>query len=133
MPALLKFSGAVERDPEIKRWFEARPNELGAMARDWFAVMRRCGTDVRELLHDGYPTVCVDDAPFAYVGTFKAHVNVGLFHGAALPDPAGLLEGSGKFMRHAKVKPGVAVDRVALEALITAAYRDITARLRIVE
>ena len=78
-------------------------------------------------MHDGYATVCVEDAPFAYVGAFTAHVNVGFFQGAALPDSAGLLEGTGKHMRHVKVRPGLALDVSSLEALITAAYRDIVA------
>lgn len=130
MPALLRFSGAVERDPSIDRWLDAQPSELGSIARTWFTLMRQYGPDVRELMHDGYPTVCVEDAPFAYVGAFKAHVNVGFFHGAALTDPAGLLEGTGKYMRHVKVKPGLALDESSLKALIAAAYRDILARLR---
>jgi hypothetical protein len=132
MPELLTFSGAVEHDPAIDRWLEARSGELLSMASDWFKLMRGCGADVRELLHDGYPTVCVQDAPFAYVGAFRAHVNVGFFHGASLADPAGLLEGGGRHMRHVKLRPGQAVDARALEALIGAAYRDILARLKAV-
>jgi len=93
--------------------------------------MRQCGANVRELMHDGYPTVCVEDAPFGYVGVFRAHVNVGFFHGAALPDPAGLLQGTGKYMRHVKVKPDLALDELSLEAVITSAYRDILERLKI--
>jgi hypothetical protein len=127
--ALLRFSGAVERDPAIERWLDAQPSELGAIARTWFARMRRCGADVRELMHDGYATVCVQDAPFAYVGALRVHVNVGFFHGAVLPDPAALLEGTGKHMRHVKIKPGLALDGPLLEALIDAAYRDIVVRL----
>jgi hypothetical protein len=84
-------------------------------------------------MHDGYPTVCVEDAPFAYVGVFRDHVNVGFFHGTALPDPAGLLQGTGKYMRHVKVKPGVALDASSLEALIASAYRDIVERVKVVE
>ncbi len=133
MPAFLRFNGAVRRAPDVDRWLDAQPGELGAIARVWFAWMRRCGPDVRELMHDGYPTVCVKDAAFAYVGAFKAHVNVGFFHGAALPDPAGLLQGAGKSMRHVKVKPGLALDRSSLEALITSAYQDIIARLAAAE
>ncbi len=129
MPALLRFNGALERDPRIGRWFDERPGELGSIARRWFALMRGCGPDVLELLHDGCPVVCVADAPFAYVNAFKAHVNVGFFQGAALSDPAGLLEGAGKFMRHVKVKPGVVLDTPALEALIRASYLDIRAKL----
>lgn len=129
MPAILRFSGAVAREPAIDRWLDGQPNALGSIARTWFTLMRQCGPDVRELMHDGYPTVCVEDAPFAYVGAFRAHVNVGFFHGAALADPAGLLEGTGKYMRHVKVKPGRAIDGSSLEALVAAAYRDIVARL----
>jgi hypothetical protein len=133
VPELLRFSGAVERHPAIERWLDAQPSELGSVARTWFALMRRCGPDVRELMHDGYATVCVEDAPFAYVGAFRAHVNVGFFHGSALLDPAGLLEGTGKYMRHVKVRPGLALDELSLKALIAAAYRHIVARLKVAE
>lgn len=81
-------------------------------------------------MHDGCPTVCVQDAAFAYVSAFTAHVNVGFFQGASLADPAGLLEGTGKYMRHVKLRPGLAVDESSLAALITAAHLDIVARLR---
>lgn len=129
MEAFLRFSGAVEHDPRIGRWFDERPGALGAIARRWFDTMRERGPEVRELVHDGCPVVCVEDAPFAYVNAFKDHVNVGFFHGAALRDPAGLLQGSGKCMRHVKLRPGVAADAAALAALLDAAYEDIVARL----
>lgn len=103
---------------------------MGKIARHWFDVMRDCGDDVREVLHDGHPTACVDDAAFAYVDTFKAHVNLGLFCGAGIPDPKGLLEGSGKLMRHVKIRPGAALDAVALSDLIGAAYADMKERVR---
>jgi hypothetical protein len=54
---------------------------------------------------------------------------VGFFHGAALPDPACLLLGTGKFMRHVKLKPGLATDGAALRKLIHTAYSDIKARV----
>lgn len=90
--------------------------------------MRGCGADVRELLHDGQPTACVADAAFAYVNAFKTHVNVGFFRGAEIADPAGLLEGTGKFMRHVKLRPGEQVDAAALKKLVQTAYRDIKTR-----
>ncbi|WP_457333281.1 DUF1801 domain-containing protein [Rhizobacter sp. P5_C2] len=88
---------------------------------------------MRELMHDGFPTVCVQDAPFACVGIFRSHVNVGFFQGASLPDPAGLLEGTGKNMRHVKLRLGRTIDATALEALVDAAHRDIVARLNAAE
>ncbi|NRF67482.1 DUF1801 domain-containing protein [Aquincola sp. S2] len=130
MTKLLRFTGAVDQDPTVARWLDERPGELGSIARAWFAKMRRCGTDVRELFHDGCPVACVNDAPFGYVNAFSAHVNVGFFQGATLPDPAGLLQGTGKFMRHVKIRPGLAIDTSALEALIQAAYVDIGVRLQ---
>lgn len=133
MSAFLRFNGAVERDPAIEKWLDQQPGDLGSIARAWFSRMRRCGADVRELMHDGAPTACVQDAPFAYVNAFRAHVNVGFFHGAALEDPAGLLEGAGKHMRHVKLRPGLEIDAASLEALVVAAYRDILARLRAVQ
>jgi PhnB protein len=102
---------------------------LGAIAQRWFGVMRGCGDDVRELLHDGQPTACVGDAAFAYVNAFKAHVNVGFFRGAEIADPEGLLEGSGKFMRHVKLRPDLDVDPTALRKLIETAYTDMVERL----
>jgi hypothetical protein len=126
---LLRFDGAVERDPAIERWMKKNRGELGEIARKWFEVMRGCGDEVREVLHDGYPTACLGDAPFGYVGVFTTHVNVGFFHGAALADPARLLQGDGKFMRHVKLKPGTAINDEALRSLIEAAYTDIKARV----
>ena len=103
--------------------------ELGGIARYWFEVMRDCGDDVRELLNDGHPTACVADAAFAYVNAFTAHVNVGFFRGAELPDPNGLLEGTGRFMRHVKLRHDGEVDTAALAELVETAYADMRARL----
>ena len=77
-------------------WALSKSDQLTAVARTWFRRMRACGADVQELMHDGCPVVCVEDAPFAYVNVFKSHTNVGFFYGAYLHDPAGLLEGTGK-------------------------------------
>jgi hypothetical protein len=125
----LRFDGAVERDPAIERWMKQHRGELEEIARRWFAVMRACGDEVREVFHDGCATVCFGDVPFGYVGVFTAHVNVGFFYGAGLTDPKRLLQGNGKRMRHVKLKPGMATDELALSALIELAYSDIKARV----
>jgi len=127
---LLRFSGTVRRDPAIAAWFDARTDELGEVARRWFAVLRGCGRDVREVLHDGHPTACVGDAGFSYVNCFKAHVGLGFFRGADLDDPQGLLEGTGNYMRHVKLGPGRQPDPAALRRLVEAAYADMRERVR---
>ena len=126
---LLRFNGAVERDPAIEAWLDAHAGELGDMARRWFEEMRKCGDEVRELVHDGCPVACYGDVPFGYVNVFRSHVNVGFFQGAGLTDPARLLEGNGKHMRHVKLRPGTAVNDAALAKLIETAYADIKSRV----
>jgi hypothetical protein len=125
----LRFNGAVQRDPAIDAWIKKHSGELGAIARQWFEVMRKCGDEVRELVHDGCPVACLGDAPFGYVNVFRSHVSVGFFHGAALPDPARLLQGAGKFMRHVKLTPEAPTNATALTKLIDAAYSDIKSRV----
>jgi len=130
MSRLLRFPGGVKRDPAIERWMREHSGELGAIARHWFEVMRDCGDDVRELLHDGHPTACIGDAAFGYVNAFRDHVNVGFFLGAWIPDPRCLQEGTGKYMRHVKLGPGRDVDAEALRTLVETAYTDMKARLK---
>jgi len=126
---LLRFNGATQCDPAIDAWMKKHQGELGAIAKQWFEVMRSCGDEVRELLHDGCPVACLGDVPFGYVTVFTSHVNVGFFQGAALSDPGRLLQGAGKFMRHVKLKPGTATDGASLRKLIETAYLDIKARV----
>jgi hypothetical protein len=128
MMQLLRFPTAVKRDPAIEVWIHEHRGELGKIAQRWFEIMRDCGDDVRELLHDGHPTACVGDAAFGYVNVFKAHVNVGFFRGAEIADPARLLEGTGKFMRHVKLRSASVVDDTALTKLIKTAYTDMQER-----
>ena len=129
MNGLFLFPGAVRWNPAVESWMNEHTGELGAIAQHWFDAMRDCGDDVRELLHDGHPTACVEDAAFAYVDAFKAHVNVGFYRGAEIADPEGLLEGKGLLMRHVKIRPGQDIDADALLDLIEAAYLDMKARL----
>ena len=149
---LLRLDGAVEHDPAIDAWFQAHGGGLGKIARRWFEVMRRCGDEVREVLHDGCPVACLGDVPFGYVNVFIAHMNVGFFQGAGLKDPDGLLQGTGKFMRHVKLRAGgdaatakrrsrfpegmterrakaTEAQDAALRRLIVAAYSDMKARV----
>lgn len=130
MSQLFLFPAAVKRNPAIESWMREHPGELSAIARRWFDVLRNCGDDVRELMHDGHPTACVGEAAFAYVNAFRAHVNVGFFRGAELADPDHLLVGTGKLMRHVKIMPETEFDSAALVKLIKTAYVDMSNRVK---
>ena len=108
---------------------KAYAGDLGVIAQHWFEAIRGRGDDVRELMHDDHRTAFVGDCAFAYVNAFTSHVNVGFFCGAELADSAHLLEGTGKYMRHVKLKPENDLDGTALIASIDAAYTDMKRRL----
>ena len=129
MNQIFRLPSSIRRDPAIDAWMKEHSGELGALAQHWFTVMRARGDDVREVLHDGHPTACLADAAFAYVNAFTAHVNVGFFRGAELADPKQLLEGTGKYMRHVKLRPESDVDATALIELVDLAYTDMLGRL----
>ena len=132
-------SGTHNEGAATQRHCRARPRhrgvdertcrELGDIAYHWFEVMRTCGDEVRELLHDSCPVACFGDAPFGYVNVFTSHVNVGFFGGNALPDPAHLLQGTGRSMRHVKLRPGTARDATALTRLIETPYSLVKTRV----
>ena len=122
---LFTVNGGLSHDPAVDAWLARQQGQLGQMARHWFGVMRACGDEVRELLHDGCPVACLGNVPFAYVNVFTAHVNVGFYQGASLPDPAGLLLGEGKRMRHVKLKPDAPIDRTAITKLIADAWTQV--------
>lgn len=128
MDPIFRFPEAVRRDPAVDAWLNSKPDELRSIAHQWFEVMRKCGGDVRELIHDGCPVACINDAAFGYVNAFTSHVNVGFYNGAELEDPAGLLQGNGKRMRHVKLKPGVDINSLALTELIHASYLHMKSR-----
>lgn len=129
MDGIMRFPSATGHDEAIDHWLNARRSDLRPLVQRWFERMRACGGDVRELMHDGCPTACVDDGAFGYVNAFRDHVNVGFFFGAFLNDPAQLLEGTGKRMRHVKLWPARPVNAAALDRLISVAYVDIRTRL----
>ena len=66
----------------------------------------------------------------AYVQAHRDRVNLGFWHGAALPDPAGLLEGTGKTLRHVKVRTVGQAEAPAVAALIAAALAERRAALK---
>ena len=124
--ALFLLPGASRRDPGVEAWFDAA-DPFRLMLQPWFAAMRDCGPDVCEIMHDHCPTACIEtaDGPaaFAYVAAYSKHAAIGFFHGAWMDDPAGLLEGGGKRMRHVKLRLGEDRDEAAIAALIREAWR----------
>ena len=67
---------------------------------------------------------------YAYIAPQKAYVNLGFYHGVNLPDPVGLLQGTGKKLRHIKIHSEAEARRPSVKALLAAALADRQAALR---
>lgn len=76
MKDVLRFPSAVKHERTIDAWLRTQRDDLRPFVETWFARMRECGDDVRELMHDGCPTACLGDATLGYVNAYKDHVNV---------------------------------------------------------
>jgi hypothetical protein len=61
---------------------------------------------------------------YAYIGVQPSHVNLGFYHGISLPDPAGLLEGTGKELRHLKLRNVSEVKKPCVVALVREAISE---------
>ena len=126
---LLRFVGKDIQNMRLEDWLDLKPKELQTIATRWLDAIKKCGNDVEIILHDNYPIGCVDNAPFAYVNVYTSHVNVGFFYGTELPSKSGLLEGTGKRMRHIKLKPNLKSEDEAILSLISESYQDIKKRI----
>src|SRR5437879_3488224 len=60
---------------------------------------------------------------FCYVSAQKDDVNLGFYYGAELPDPEELLEGTGKLLRHVKIREAKAIRSRALRQLLKVATK----------
>jgi hypothetical protein len=58
---------------------------------------------------------------YTYIGLHKKHVNLGFYHGASLADPKRLLEGTGKRLRHVKIKSVAQASSTQVKSLIAEA------------
>ena len=126
-PDILRFDGAAPHIPANEAWLACHPGELCAIAQRWFQVMRKCGDEVRELLHDGCPVARFGDVPFAYVDSFTSHVNIGFFQAHRFPSR--LLLGKGKYMRHVRMQPRTPIHEAALTKTHRAGHSDIKSRV----
>ena len=61
------------------------------------------------------------NGPFVYIKAFKNHINFGFWRGVDLPDPEGVLSGTGKKMRHIQLRAVEDIDRDQLQRFIRSA------------
>ena len=62
---------------------------------------------------------------FCHVVTYSGHVNLGFNRGALLPDPNGVLQGTGKSIRHITIRNQAELDRPSIRRYLQAAIEQI--------
>ena len=85
-------------------------------------IMRKAAPKATESMKWAQP-VYEENGPFCHITAFKSHVNFGFWRGADLPDPLGILEGSGGRMRHVKLTRVKDIKQKAFQDLVKAAVK----------
>jgi hypothetical protein len=105
------------------------------------ATMTAIAHQLRDLIAEVYPDVVEIPKPaeqhaeyaigrgkanqvFGYICPMAQYVRLGFYYGGSLPDPEGLLVGSGKRLRHVKLYTAAEAERPAIRALIEVAVQE---------
>lgn len=113
-------------DTKVKEFLDSHPPEI----RD---LMLKTRTLILELMPEATERVTPyqslafgtgvrmmkDD--ILYIAPFKARINLGFMRGTELPDPNGVLEGTGKLLRHVKINKAEDLEKPGLRELMIAA------------
>lgn len=111
------------RNPDMDAFVADQEGVLGELAGLLVDLVRKTVPSAEERIHHGAPWFRVDGTWLGYVAVHARHVNLGFRYGALLDDPDGLLEGTGKQMRHVKVSDPDDVPVDALAGLIERAAK----------
>ena len=123
-----RYRGTLRHDPAIDAYVQSVKSELGAIVARLVALVRSSVPGHDELRVHGMPQFCIGGEPFCYVVGYAKHVNLGFCEGAGLPDPDGLLEGTGKAMRHIKIRPGAEFPGRTLSRMVREAAKRVRVR-----
>jgi len=102
---------------DIASWFEGLPATHRELLLELRRMIIECNGDVREDIKWNQPCYSINRL-FCYLQRSKTHVTIGFQKGAHLNDPAKLLTGQGKDMRHVKIPLTADIPATLITALI---------------
>ena len=100
---------------------------LAAIARRLRAIIRSVDGSTVETVRLGDNAATYGVGPkkmtdgYAYIMPMRGYINLGFYQGAVLKDPGRLLEGTGKGLRHVKVRSLAEANRPPVRALVATA------------
>jgi hypothetical protein len=113
----------MKRYGDFDEYLADQPARNRTIIRALRKLVGRVSPKLRESVKWGNGCWVSGDAPVSYVYSAPDHVQFGFFRGSALDDPKELLHGSGKFVRHVKLRKTADIDERALAALLKQASR----------
>jgi hypothetical protein len=123
----IRYTGARRNDPAIDSYTRSVEGPMGEMLARLVALVRSAVPSHDEVLFRGAPSFCVGGEPFCYVVGYPKHVHLGFCDGVALSDPAKLLRGKGKSMRHVRLSAKEPLPAAALAHLVAQSARRVRA------
>jgi hypothetical protein len=112
---------------EAKRWIDSylkrKPAALAVVAEGLRKLVKKTVKGTKESVNPWKLVTFESNGPMGYLSVGKNHVTFGLLRGTALPDPQKLLKGTGRNLRHVKLRSEEDLRNRALTKLIEAAAR----------
>ena len=117
-------------DAQLRSIIDQRSPEIAALTKQALVKMRRLLPGAAELVYDKKNSLVIgfcssDRASHVInsIATYTKWINLFFFEGDSLPDPEGLLKGTGSMVRSIRLTDAAELDRPAVKALIAAAAR----------
>ena len=94
----------IQSGESIEEWIARAPDELGPVLRKLREAILDLPAHLEERIKWSAPCYGIDNANAFNLDWHANHATLQLWVGAYLPDPAGIVEGTGKNLRHVKIK-----------------------------
>jgi hypothetical protein len=110
----------------VRAWLEKLPAEKKPIVKALRRIIASVAPEAHEIIYQDALWYGPPDSgyPILYITVFKAHSNLGFFYGGFVPDPERLLVGSGKRMRHIKIRSLQETENPAITSLLAQAWAD---------
>jgi hypothetical protein len=122
-----KGEGSVKAIADGRKWIdkyvEGKEAKLAEVAQALRHLMKKTVPGTKESVNSWKIPTFESNGPMCFLMIGKNHVTFGFLRGTSLPDPAKLLEGTGKNLRHVKLRTAEDLRKPALKKLIQAAAR----------
>lgn len=106
----------------VTEWIDDTEEWQRVLLRELRSIIQTAAPDAAEALKWGQPCYSRNSL-FCYLQRAKQHVTLGFQKGAQMNDPNGVLQGSGKTMRHLRFERNADIDEAQCTALVMEALR----------